>query len=162
MRGECREKWETLASAMNVMLCYKTRGCRDLVMYANRGDGGGTCMWIHDAHARESQSSAVFDFGSARAEGRVEGGRGDSGWEERGIGGTRRGMVTRGLWEGGGFMGSGDSGEWTVGIGCRGIDRALGGRGGVDADWARHQGRWAEKEVDDINERCRRTTPEEV
>ena len=75
MRGECREQWETLASAMNVMLCYKTLGCRDLVMCANRGDDGGTCMWIYDAHAEGSESSAIFDIRSRRTEGRVEGGR---------------------------------------------------------------------------------------
>ena len=77
MRGECRKKWETLASAMNVMLCYKTRGCRDLVMCANRGDDGGTCRWIHDAHAKGSQSSTFSDIGSGRTEGHVEGGGGE-------------------------------------------------------------------------------------
>ena len=32
-------------------------------------------------------------------------------------------------------MGLGDSGKWTAGMECREIDRAVGERGGVDADW---------------------------
>ena len=115
MRGECREQWETLASAMNVMLCYKTRGCRDLVMCGNRGDGGGTCMWIHDAHAEGSESSAIL--------------------------GETANMEIRGLLAGGGFMGLGDSGKWTVGMEFGEIDRAVGERGGVDADWGSTSGK---------------------
>ena len=71
-------------------------------------------MWIHDAHAEGSQSLVVFDIGSGRAEGRVEGGRGrgDSGWGKRGIGGKEmESMEICGLLAGGGFMGLRDSGK---------------------------------------------------
>ena len=49
-------------------------------------------------------------------------------------------MVIREVSAGGEFMGLGDGGKWTVGMECRGIDREVGERGGVDADWGSTSG----------------------